>query len=241
MLLLAALFCLTACNKDGDETIALEFGDGSSDKDVDTRLDNVVPSDIQDYIDDYMPLYRGKNPPNIEGVYHFYPIVIVYCSDGEYNPGEIMGDNSVIKISNQNSKNNTLDYDSYDLELSQTSLVGKGAFVSGSGNDFTAYFVNEGTYDGIYAKMAMIFSGTKTSQGIKNLRSCSVMLAKNDPGHDLMDVGTYRISKDQDGLSENYTWNPRYSPTREIGNRKSWLLFHSGNHIEIENQEIEVK
>jgi hypothetical protein len=67
------------------------------------------------------------------------------------------------------------------------------------------------------------------------------MLAKNDPGHDLMDVGTYRISKDQDGLSENYTWNPRYSPTREIGNRKSWLLFHSGNHIEIENQEIEVK
>ena len=45
MLLLAALFCLTACNKDGDETIALEFGDGSSDKDVDTRLDNVVPSD----------------------------------------------------------------------------------------------------------------------------------------------------------------------------------------------------
>jgi len=230
VLFMATILCLTACNKDGDETIALEFGDKEKTEETDDRIDDVVPVDLQNKIDDYMPLYRGKNPPNIEGVYHFYPLSIVFCSDGYYSPGDIMDDDLIIKFSNQNNRKNTLDYDSYDQEIDQTAQSGKGAFVSGSGNNFTAYFNTSGTTYGITTKEAIIVSGTKTSQGIKDLHFCIVMVEKkNDYDNELMDVGTYRVSNDDDGLSENATWNLLYSPSHKIKNENAgiherWLM-----------------
>ena len=104
---------------------------------------------------------------------------------------------------------NTIDY--AEVATSGTAeSTGKGAFISGSGNNFTAYFNTEGTSNGIYQKTALVISGTKSSTGIKNLYYAFILVEKGyDPDGILMDEGYFRVFKDEDGLSVNSTWPSR--------------------------------
>ncbi len=172
--------------------------------DTPDRIDDVVPEDIQDEMDDYIPIYKGSTPPNVEGAYIVEPFTTVYCEDGNYEPGHVIAD-FYIRFSNQNSVTNTLDYEGMHDE--STYDEGKGAFISGSGNNFTAFFNTEGESSGIYTKTALVISGTKTSSGIKDLYYAFVMVEKgSDPNHKLMDEGVFRVFKDGDGLASNYSW-----------------------------------
>lgn len=166
------------------------------------RMEVVVPSDILVKLDDYIPIYNGVNPPNIEGTYYIDPFVTVYCEDqgnGGFNPGDLMYSHT-ITFSNQNTKKNTLDY--YGISDSGGWEEGDGAFISGSGNNFTAFFNTIGETEGIYTKEALVISGTKTSSGIKNLHYAFVMVEKGyDPEPTLMSEGVFRVFKDEDGMS----------------------------------------
>lgn len=165
----------------------------------DDRLEEVVPKYILDDIDDYMPIYNGVNPPNVVGTYYIEPFVAVYCEDGGYDPGEEVIP-EYITFSNQSSKDNTLDMYQYDDYGSW--MEGKGAFISGSGNDFTAFFNSVGETDDVSFKTALVVSGTKASSGIKNLYYAFVMVEKGyDPDEILMNEGVFRVFKDEDGLS----------------------------------------
>jgi len=173
-----------------------------------TGITNIIPETIIDGIDDYMPIYNGDNPPMVEGAYLISPMVAVYCEDegnGGYSPGdEVIPE--TIRFSNQNTTFNTLDFESY---TTTSSAEGSGAFISGSGNNFTAYFSTIGESHGISTKTALVISGTKTSSGISNLYYAFVMVQKgDDPSNTLMEEGVYRIFKDEDGLSANTTWSP---------------------------------
>lgn len=167
------------------------------------RLESVVPEDILAKLNNYITIYTGTTPPNVEGTYFMDPAVTVYCEDqgyGGYDPGDVVASSYII-FSNQNTKKNTLDYN--EESTTGTSWAsGKGAFISGSGNNFTAFFNTEGETNGIYTKEALVISGTKTSSGIKNLYYAFVMVDKgSDPNNDLMNIGIFRVFKDQDGMS----------------------------------------
>lgn len=172
------------------------------------RLEAVVPEEILEKLDDYIPIYNGMTPPNIEGCYLLEPFVTVYCEDygyGGYEPGKVVN-SCYLEFSNQNTKKNTLDY--YEENVSGTSWnEGKGAFISGNGNNFTAFFNTTGeTSGGIYIKEALVLSGTKTSSGIKNLYYAFVMVEKGaDPNGEVMAEGIFRVFKDQDGMSYSTT------------------------------------
>lgn len=175
----------------------------------DERLESVVPEEILEKLNDHMPIYTGVNPPNVEGAYYIDRTITVYCEDygsGGYEPGHIVN-SETIRFSNQDDDYNTLDYEEYSP--SGTYAEGKGAFISGSGNNFTAFFNTSGKYsDGITTyKTALVISGTKTSTGIKDLYYSFIMVEKNDPNDQLMEEGVYRVFKDEDGLSVNTTWN----------------------------------
>lgn len=194
----------------------VEFeGDINPWEEEDTRLDNVVPSDIREELEEYMPIYTGVNPPNIEGIYFMDPSVTVYCEDegnGGYSPGTLVY-SKYIRFSNQNTLYNTLDYEEKD-EGGNTS-VGKGAFISGSDNNFTAFFNVEGydTESDIHFKTAMVISGTKTLSGVEDLIYAFIMVEKDDdPNEELMDEGVFRVFKDQDGLAVATSW-----PTKAAG------------------------
>lgn len=183
----------------------------------DERLDNVVPPEIQTRLEQYMPIYTGVNPPNVEGCYFLDPEETVFCEDYDastwtkFYPGFIVVSNYIL-FHNQNMQNNTLDYAELGAN-GNSSKVGEGAFISGSGNNFSAFFNTNGEqYDSdhqntITYRTALLISGTKTPEGIQDLYYSFVMVEKfNDIYDVLMDENVFRVFRDQDGLSVNATW-----------------------------------
>ena len=184
----------------------------------DMRLNNVVPEEIQEKMSEHMPIYSGVNPPNVEGTYYMDPFEVVYCEDNYKDPGTIFS-SYYCSFMNQNYIDNTIDYQEISANGS-SSYTGKGAFISGSGNNFTAFFNIIGESIGIAVRRALVISGTKTSDGIKDLYYAFVMVEKgDDPNHQLMDEGVFRVFRDQDGLSVNSTWP---SSTRSIAKGNGW-------------------
>ena len=183
----------------GDACYEWEGVDFSSEGEEDERLDDVLPEEIRKEIEEYVPIYNGVNPPNIEGTYLASPIAAVYCGDGRYDPGDRTAYPLTFYFYNQNMVNNTLDYQS--KEGSVASFSGNGVFISGSGNNFTIFFNATGVDHGVKATTATIVSGTKTEEGIKDLYYVHAMVEKDDPSGILMNEGVVRIFKDEDGLS----------------------------------------
>lgn len=194
----------------GTATIVAQFGKARATCIVNVAPRKVVPPSVGDVLKPWMPIYDGVNPPNVEGTYYMDPAVAVYCEDqgrGGYDPGERVV-STYIQFMNQTGYN-TLEY--REIQGSIASASGTGLFISGEGDNFTIYFDSEGQSDGIYVRTALVISGTKTPQGIKNLYYAFVMLEKGpDPYGELMDEGVFRVFKDQDGLSVNATW-PSYA------------------------------
>ena len=195
----------SSCLDDGKETIVLEDEEVAA-----TGIYRAVPKATVEKLQNHMPIYEGDNPPSIEGCYLIDPMVVVYCEDqgnGGYDPGEEVIETK-IRFSNQNNGKGTIDYEGESVSSRE---VGKGAFISGDGNNFTAYFDTDGEHDGnsgiIKTTRALIISGTKTSSGIKDLKYAFTMVKKvGDVDDELMEEGVYRVFKDKDGLAKNSTW-----------------------------------
>lgn len=174
-------------------------------------IENVIPEDLVNKMSENITIYRGTNPPMIEGCYFIDPFVAVYCEDEGYEAGAVVTSH-IIRFLNQDNTYQTLDY----IGKSKTGSIteeGNGAFISGSGNNFSVFFSTTGNTitkkgNNVSRKTALIISGTKTSSGIKNLYYAFVMIEKNgDVDGELMKEGVYRVFKDKDGLSVNYTWS----------------------------------
>ena len=189
---------LTSCSKSD-----------SDDSDVqDERLESVVPAQFQSTLLKHMPNHKGVNPPILEGnTYVISPNVLAYNSsetDTDYKPGKLVSDN-YIQLTNQNTKRNTIDFISYEVNKSGKKIGGQecdGAFISGEGNYFTIFMTTTYSLNGATMKRALIISGTKTDQGLTDLYYGFICVEKDDPNNKLMKVGEYRIFKDQDGLVE---------------------------------------
>jgi hypothetical protein len=194
---------VSSCLQIGNDTLILPEEDyvGGLEETIDK---DIISEKIQNNIEKNMPIYEGKTPPVVDGVYLISPMVAVYASDSEHLPDEF--DDFTIKFSDQD-KRNSLKYEGKYYANS----VAEGSdevTIIGKGKNFTAYFTTTGLSEGISIKKAVVISGTLTSSGIKNLYYSFVVLEKGyDPNKELMNVGEYRIFTDSDGLAENTTWN----------------------------------
>lgn len=174
-------------------------------------LDTTIPQDLLDELDDYMPIYYGDTPPNIEGIFLNHVNTLVYSSHGYY-PGATFVD-SYYKFYNQDMVNNTLDYE--HIEYQNGTLYSQSysteSYIMGNNNGFTVYFNINGTayysdYDIDY-KEAIVISGTKGANGISNLYYSFVMVDKSDdPYPHMVPVGTIRVFHDGDGWSPETAW-----------------------------------
>lgn len=177
------------------------------------KINEVVPTEMQEKIKGYMPIYNGSTPPNVMGTYLCSPMLLIGSSISGDLDGNTKYADDLFKFSNQNFTNNTLDYDSRQ----GTSVdSGRGYFISGSGDNFTVFFNTTGTSSGIYNEAATVISGTKTAQGIKNYTYAFVLTKKgSDPEEILVPVGTFRVFKDEDGLAANSSWT--YTRSQDFG------------------------
>lgn len=178
------------------------------------RIEQVVPDEIRDKMGPYITIYEGNNPPSIEGVFVMDPPEVVYDTTNSYSAGEQGFIPVYMKFSNQNTTQNTLDYEERGVDSDgkiTSESSGPGAFISGDGNNFSVFFSTKGVnhrdgYD-VKTRTSLVISGTKTDSGIKDVRYAFVMVEKeNDINHDIMNVGEFRVFKDGDGLAKNSSW-----------------------------------
>lgn len=201
--LLVCLLTFTACPLDDDEK---DKDNGGGSGTVDPRLGQVIPDEYRNQMARYIPIYDGVNPPSVEGVYVSSPEVLVYdTGSGTTEAGHVYGD-YYFKFTNQNGTKNTLDYSYYGAGGRDTG-TGRGAYISGEGNNFTIFSAQEGVSDGIRYKVVKVISATVTSGALKNFYEAFLMKEKSgDPKNTLMPVGAFRVTKDGDGLAETATW-----------------------------------
>lgn len=175
-----------------------------------SRIGQVIPDEMREQMEPYIHIYDGSNPPNIEGDYLVSPAMLYYDSKTQLglDYGYQFSD-SYIRFLHQNMIQNTLDY-----EEKQGSSVseGKGAFISGEGDKFSVFFNTESIIYrsgfNIYTKEALVISGIKTNDGIKDLEYAFVMVEKNnDLDDELMDVGAFRVIIDGDYISYFNPWS----------------------------------
>ncbi len=172
-------------------------------------VDSITFVDAQEQVmpdnpfDPYMPIYDGDTPPNIEGCYLNSPNILYYSNLSWDYPGDSYADR-YLRFYNQDMINNTVDYESIQTNTSEYSI---SSYVTGSGNNFTVFFNILGSYDdGTTYKQLKAISGTITDDGIANLYYGFYMQDKYDPYNQLVEVGTMRIFKDNDGMSYRVAW-----------------------------------
>ena len=177
-------------------------GDGS--EVVDPRIPNVVPDDVRDKMEDYMPIYNGITPPTIAGIYLAEPMQTVYDGFGQWTPGSIEAAPMYMNFYNQNSEKNTLSFKS--MEEGELTDQSDNVYISGSDNNFTVYFNSTAQSFGVTLKLAVVISGTASTSGIKNLYYGVVVLSKSENREDMLPDGSFRVFKDGDGNSPVTTW-----------------------------------
>ena len=173
-------------------------------------VDSITFVDAQEQVmpdnpfDPYMPIYDGDTPPNIEGCYLNSPNKLYYSNlSGDY-PGDSYPDR-YLRFYNQDMINNTVDYESIHSNTYEYSI---SSYVTGSGNNFTVFFdvVGQSNDNVTTYRWLKAISGTVTEDGIANLYYGFLMKEKYDPNNQMVDIGTMRIFKDNDGMSYRVAW-----------------------------------
>jgi hypothetical protein len=180
-----------SCKKDDDNE------DGLSEE-----IHNIVPDAIIDKMkDNGMPIHEGKNPPSIENIYHLNPCILVSStvSDKEDTVGREFADGR-IKLYEQDNETLTI---KVIERYGSSSGIGYGSFLSGSGNKFSVFAKSMNYDEGDSCSTIIVYSGTNTMQGIRDLYYCIYMVNNYDNPHEQwIEEGTGRILKDGDGMSE---------------------------------------
>jgi|GEM_PF-1375416 len=149
-----------------------------------------------------LELNLGDDPPNIEGTFRLDPAILQ--SSSVPNDEENLGENFTpitFTFSNQDNSSLTLDLTTLS-DSGDTQVDGSGAFISGSGNAFTVYFLAEVTFEGFTFTSSETYSGIITDAGITNLQQAIFILDdRGDPQDLVFDQDTGRLFIDTDGLS----------------------------------------
>ncbi|MPR32238.1 hypothetical protein [Salmonirosea aquatica] len=146
-----------------------------------------------------MTLIETGKPVQIAGIYEMKPVELTATNiPNDWDVGHVFDDSDRFQLTNQNESDQTIKMN-YKIGT-QTGSSTEG-FVAGAGNKFTAYLVTNSQYETATTKSLEIFSGEWSSDGIKNTQHAFYVLEKNDPDDLLVDVGSIRVSKDNDGFS----------------------------------------
>ncbi len=203
LVLLATVLALFSCKKE-EEDRSTGFSND---------IENFVPdSTIQALRDLGMVINEGKQPPVLEGEYMVSPLVML--SSSVPNEGYDIGDRFVdykYYLKNQDNDKLTLEIDTEGINYNSGAITskstGNGAFISGYGNDFTAFVILEGeSYrsdgDTSYSRTLEVVSGTITQEGIMNFQMALMML--DDYGDEFdhyIPVNSGRVFEDGDSIA----------------------------------------
>ncbi len=171
------------------------------------QVQNIVTDAQLDQLkQDGLTINEGVTPPNVEGVYLADRQYCVYDSDGDTDWYTFY---YYYQFYDQTAQNTVMlsytggDIDPYNADVAS----GEGAFISGSGSNFSVFVEAQGTYSGITYTQVTIYSGTMTGSGISNFQFGFILTEKSDdPDNYMMEVNGHRIFTEDDGIASTDTW-----------------------------------
>ena len=197
-LLLLSCFIFNGCD------IIVEIDDDNRDG-LTQDIREFMPNDILQKIEDLgMPIYDGIAPPNITGTFFMSPCILKASNFDEFDAIGYLFDDATIIYSNQDNKNHTIRVFQNNLRDNSVGGNGTGGFIVGKDKNFTVFvkIVDVDTH-GHKAIGAMLYSGTMSDLGIRNLHCTTVMIDNGgNPDDNLIENGQSRLLYDSDGLSE---------------------------------------
>ena len=199
VLLALVLLTLSSCLKEGDTTILVND-----------------PQDIP-FITDYLPedlinlfgeeyVYFGDQPPVVDMEFKSMHQYVATNLQPPFAPpiGTLSPITHYHKINQHYLQ--IADYISMTSEESLSKMISP-VYLTGRGNDFTVYYHESPQTDG-HPEHAVLFSGTLTTAGVRNLRYGYKIMKYNDSivPQTVYPANSIFIFKDYDGLAEAFTW-----------------------------------
>jgi hypothetical protein len=158
-----------------------------------------------------MPIHRGATPPNIEGIYHGAPIILVGSTVAGDVPGARMLDYD-FAFSEQDNERLTV---AVDYVNGPDRGVGLGGFIVGSDSTFTVFARLRSQAFGDSSLNVQVLSGRLRPQGIADLYVAGFMLDNyGNPQGFWIPNGTGRVGRDDDTFSERIPGLPQPDPWR---------------------------
>lgn len=188
LFIVAVCVLAVSCMKDTDETIWLPV--------LNDRIpERVLSADEQDSLRQYMPIYEGFTPDNVDGDYMSSPMKLVYASDGF--EGEFYDMRWV--LADQNGRNVA----SYKEWQETAAGATKEAHVIGEGKKVTIYTVEKAVDEqvGWSCDMVTVISGEVLETGIRGYSYAIVMRNKCDENGVIIEPDSYRVFTDGDGMA----------------------------------------
>lgn len=190
---------LSSCLKEGDKTILVND-----------------PQDIP-FITDYLPedllnlfgeenVFFGDQPPKVDMEFESLHQYVATNLQPPFAPqsGQLSPITHYHKINQQYLQ--IADYFSMTSEETYCKVISP-VYLTGRGNDFTVYYHETPQTDG-HPEHAVLFSGTVTNNGVKNLRYGYKILKYNDSivPQTVYPANSIFIFKDYDGIAEACHW-----------------------------------
>ncbi len=168
---------------------------------------DILPDAIRNDVSELINIYSGDTPPDLDDKdFVSSPHVMVYNSSSN-NPDSLVTHGDRYIAFRFSESNGYVYYSKQWDEALQKDIYENVANISvtGSGNNFTYYYVTTGYPDGLFAKQSTIMSGTLTDFGIKDFHVAVILLeTSGNPNLEL--VNSYKVIRDNDGFSEFEDW-----------------------------------
>lgn len=168
---------------------------------LDAIPSSILSAEQVDSLRSHMAINLGADPPLMVGQFKASPMQLAYASDRYYNVNIF---DVFFECDSQNCRNLI----SYREWQSTARLRCVESCINGTGDRFTVAGLAEMSDStvGWRCTLALIVSGRKVDGGITDLEYATLMKQKEDPTDLLLDVNTFRIYRDGDGLVEATSW-----------------------------------
>lgn len=184
-----------SCSKD-------DAAKGPSDEDIlNKKIEDIIP---QKYLDTLkilgLNINTGVTPPNVEGSYNIQPYILDTSNLDADKPRGYRFQDGIVHLSAQSNKDFSIKLiGEHFLTVSDTSIV---TAISGSGNNFTVYGKVKSVTGNNSAIAAIIMTGTKDGNNIRNFRIGIINIDNSNGGGLFIPEGKGRVAHDADFISE---------------------------------------
>lgn len=163
----------------------------------------VLPEALAAEIGQYMNIYSGETPLIIDSLYNSSPHKLFHTTFDE--PADTVYHDLRFQFVKKDNKVDLIEWVFDNYAQYYYPIAFRDLYMIGSGNNFTAYYLEEDYSNGKYTKTVTILSGTfdEANNAVNDFKIAEILL-KTYGNPNLPPENSYRIVGDADGVSEYY-------------------------------------